>query len=51
MAMLVLIPALVLLLVVLFAPLMLPGAIVVFVVLGIVALVQRHHARRTLSSH
>jgi hypothetical protein len=51
MAVFLLVPALVLLCVVLLAPLMLPGAVVVFVALAMAEVVRRHHADRTLRSH
>jgi len=44
MALFVLVPALVLLGVILLGPLMLPGAVVVFVALGLAELYRRHHA-------
>jgi len=43
MALFILLPALVLLGVLLLAPLMLPGAVLVFAVLGIAELARRHH--------
>jgi len=51
MAMFVLLPALVLLCVILFAPLMLPGAVVALVVLAVAELIRRHHARQVLRTH
>ena len=51
MALLLIVPALVVLGVVLLAPLMLPGAIVVAVALAIAELAWRHHLRRAAGSH
>ena len=51
MAVFLLLPALVLLCVVLLAPLMLPGAVIVAVVLGAVAIIRRHHAHAAIPSH
>jgi hypothetical protein len=51
MALFVLVPALVLLCVVLLAPLMLPGAIVVLVIFGVAELARRHHASRAAQLH
>ncbi|MGA2208506.1 MAG: hypothetical protein ABSH30_02620 [Acidimicrobiales bacterium] len=51
MAVFILLPLLALLGVILLAPLMLPGALVVLVVLGVTELVRRHHAHRAIPSH
>lgn len=37
--------------IVLLAPIMLPGAIAVFIVLGVIALVRRHHTPHSVASH
>ncbi|MGB9112124.1 MAG: hypothetical protein WCF24_05285 [Acidimicrobiales bacterium] len=37
--------------IVLLGPLMLPGAVVVFVVLGLIAFARRHHIPRSVASH
>ncbi|HXY43348.1 MAG TPA: hypothetical protein VEH29_04110 [Acidimicrobiales bacterium] len=51
MAVFLLVPVLVLLGVILLAPLMLPGAVIAFVVLAVAAVIQRHHAHRAVPSH
>ncbi len=51
MAILLLIPALALLGVLLLAPLMLPGALVVAVVVAAVAIFHRHRVRHAMHSH
>lgn len=51
MALVILVAALVLLGVILLAPLMLPGALIVLAALGIAELIRRHHARRSLHVH
>lgn len=51
MAVFLLLPALVLLGVILLAPLMLPGALVVIVALGIGEGIRRHHQNRALRLH
>ena len=50
MSVFVLVAVLVVLAVVLFSPLMLPGAIVVFAALGVATLVRRHHAHHAASA-
>lgn len=47
----VLLAGLVVLGMVLLAPLMLPGAICVFVVIGLVALARRHHTSHSAATH
>ncbi len=37
--------------IILLAPIMLPGAIVVFIVIGLIALVRRHHTPPSVVSH
>ena len=51
MALLLILPALVLLGIVLLAPLMLPGALVVAIALAIAHLAWRHHLRHVAGSH
>ena len=51
MALFVMLPALVLLGVILLGPLMLPGAVVVLAVLGVVELIRRHHVHQTAHLH
>jgi hypothetical protein len=51
MALFMLLPALALLCVILLAPLMLPGAVVVLIALGIAEVVRRHHPDRTIQAH
>ena len=51
MAVFVMVGVLALLGVVLLGPLMLPGAVVVFVALAVANIVQHHHAARTVRSH
>ncbi len=37
--------------IILLAPIMLPGAIVVFIVIGLIALARRHHTPHSVVSH
>jgi hypothetical protein len=51
MALFMLVPALILLGIVLLAPLMLPGAVLAFVLVAIAQFIWRHHNNRALHSH
>jgi hypothetical protein len=51
MGLVVLLPLLILVFVVLLAPLMLPGALIVLVGLVAVDAISRHHAKRAVDSH